>query len=383
MRLIYRHFFNVGDRINCVSKARRTMWESRGIRHELGRCDRQRVREHFSFAPLDRKYENLLEEAARRRCARGMRSGIRRKAGFLAAAGLLNYALQLGLAVILVRQLTTQEFGDYRQVWLVVETGLILFPLFLPRSLFYFLPRAAPGTRPKLVGNTFASLFVLRGRALLLLLGLMPVLPSSIARLQRQSPLVQIFVDPLPTADGKAEWGTCATIGFALVRTATLAGAAVASGDVGWLLVVMCGLAMLKVGLAVLYALFAARERGLGFDGQLARMQLKYSLPFAIASGFFALRAQAGQWVVAANFPSSAFALISIASAVMAVGTLTRQPLGNALLPTISSVVGGDNVDGARKLISKAYLLLAPWGGQAGASAERRQFALIVTSLAR
>lgn len=149
MRLIYRHFFNVGDGINYVSKARRTMSESHGIRHDLGRCDRQRVREHFSFAPLRRKYESLLE-----------------------------------------------------------------------------------------------------------------------------------------------------------------------------------------------------------------------------------------------NFPSSAFALISIASAVMAAGTLTRQPLGNALLPNISSLVGEGNVDGARKLISKAHLLLAPCGGQGGASAERRQSALpnprfIVTSLVR
>ena len=296
-----------------------------------------------------------------------MRSGIRRKAGFLAAAGLIEYALQLGVPVILVRHLTTQEFGEYRLVWLVAQTGLILFPLFLPQSLFYFLPRAAPGTRPKLVGNTFASLFALGGLAILLLLGLMPVLPSSIAGLQRHSPLVQIFVgtwilasilDVLPTADGKAEWGACATIGFAIARTAALAGAAVASGDVGLILVVMCGLAMLKVGLAVFYALFAARERGLGFDGQLARTQLKYSLLFAMANGFFALRAQADQWVVAANLSSSAFALISIASVVTLLGTLIRGPLGYALLPNFSSLVSEGNVDGARKLVSKAYLLL-------------------------
>jgi O-antigen/teichoic acid export membrane protein len=269
--------------------------------------------------------------------------------------------------VVLVRHLTTQEFGEYRLVWLVAQTGLILFPLFLPQSLFYFLPRAAPGTGPKLVGNTFASLFALGGLASLLLLGLMPVLPSSIAGLQRHSPLVQIFVgtwilasilDPLPTADGKAEWGACATIGFAIVRTVALAGAAIASGDVGLLLVVMCGLAILKVGLAVFYTLFSARERGLGFGGQLAHTQLKYSLPFAMANGFFALRAQADQWVVAANFSSSAFALISIASAVNLLGSLTRQPVGNALLPNISSLLGEGNVDGARKLISKGYLLL-------------------------
>jgi O-antigen/teichoic acid export membrane protein len=138
-----------------------------------------------------------------------------------------------------------------------------------------------------------------------------------------------------------------------------LAGAAVASGDVGLILVVMCGLAMLKVGLAVFYALFAARERGLGFDGRLLRAQLKYSLPFAMANGFFALRAQADQWVVAANFSSSAFALISIASVVTVFGSLIRQPLGNAVLPKFSSLVSEGNVDGARELVSKAYLLLA------------------------
>src|SRR5215472_6281460 len=118
-----------------------------------------------------------------------MKSGIRRKASFLAAAGLIEYALQFVLPVILVRYLTKQEFGDYRLMWLVATTGLILFPLFLPQSLFYFLPRAVPGTRPKLVGNTFLSLFALGGLSVLLLLVLMPVLPGSIAGLQHHSPL--------------------------------------------------------------------------------------------------------------------------------------------------------------------------------------------------
>ena len=52
-----------------------------------------------------------------------------------------------------------------------------------------------------------------------------------------------------------------------------MSGAAVASGDVGWVLVAMCGVAMVKVGIALAYALFAAQETGLEFDGQLARMR--------------------------------------------------------------------------------------------------------------
>jgi O-antigen/teichoic acid export membrane protein len=115
-------------------------------------------------------------------------------------------------------------------------------------------------------------------------------------------------------------WQACATVGLAILRTATLSGSAVASGDVSWVLVAMCGVAMVKVGVALAYALFAAKETGLGFEGQLARMQLKFSLPFAVAEALFALRVQADQWGVAANFSNTAFALISIASIVLVVG---------------------------------------------------------------
>ena len=46
------HFFNVSDRINYVNEVQRTMWESRGIGHDLGRYNRQRVHEHYSSKHL-------------------------------------------------------------------------------------------------------------------------------------------------------------------------------------------------------------------------------------------------------------------------------------------------------------------------------------------
>lgn len=77
----------------------------------------------------------------------------------------------------------------------------------------------------------------------------------------------------------------------------------------GWVLVAVCGVAMVKVGVARAYALFAAKETRLGFNGQLARMQLKIPLPFAVAEGLFALRVQADQWGLAANFSNTAYRL--------------------------------------------------------------------------
>jgi hypothetical protein len=37
-RLIYRHFFNISDRIIYVSQTQRTKWESRGIRQDYRVC---------------------------------------------------------------------------------------------------------------------------------------------------------------------------------------------------------------------------------------------------------------------------------------------------------------------------------------------------------
>ena len=72
----------------------------------------------------------------------------------LGAAGVIEYGLQLLLPVILVRSLTAEAFGDYRLVWLLATTALAIFPLFIPGSLFHFLPRASPGSRAALMGNS-------------------------------------------------------------------------------------------------------------------------------------------------------------------------------------------------------------------------------------
>ena len=107
-----------------------------------------------------------------------MTSGLLYKTGFLAAAGLIEYALQFALPVVLVRYLPKSDFGEYRLVWLLASTGLILFPLFTAQSLFYFLPRATTGDRPKLVGNVFVSLLALGAFSVLLLLITMPIFPA-------------------------------------------------------------------------------------------------------------------------------------------------------------------------------------------------------------
>src|SRR5262245_33826812 len=82
-----------------------------------------------------------------------------RSAAILGMAGMVESALQLLLPVLLVRSLSQDAFGDYRLVWLLAGSAVAIFPLYVPQSLFHFLPRGTPDDRPILAGN--AWLFVI------------------------------------------------------------------------------------------------------------------------------------------------------------------------------------------------------------------------------
>lgn len=293
---------------------------------------------------------------------------VRRGATFLGIAGLIEYALQLLLPVILVRTLTQQEFGDYRLVWLVATTAIAVFPFAIPLSLFHFLPQSSSDERPRFIGNAWLFLTLSGLLAAVLFIAVWPTLPQSLANLQRYSFLAPAFlalwimgslIDVLPTADGNLRWQANAMSGLAIFRTVTLGMTAALSADGTLLLVAMCVFALTKVVLVPLYAVSGKSPPGLAIQKSLLIRQIAYSFPFAVGNALFLLRVQADQWIVATFFSPDVFALISIAATVLAVSSLVRQPLNNATLPRLSRLVGQGDTGAARDLLRKTYATLA------------------------
>ena len=69
-------------------------------------------------------------------------------AGFLGRAGplvLARFAIALlGISVplVLARMLPLEDYGTYKQLFLIAQTLTFVLPLGIPQGLFYFLPRA-------------------------------------------------------------------------------------------------------------------------------------------------------------------------------------------------------------------------------------------------
>jgi O-antigen/teichoic acid export membrane protein len=298
---------------------------------------------------------------------------LRRSAILLAIAGGVEFGLQMLVPIILVRCIDETTFGQYRLLWLMASTAFAIAPAFMPQSLFYFLARAEQEQKRIFIGNVLVYSIVVACVVGVVTSGWNPLLQNAARTLFFQTlgisslflvfSLMSMMMDALPTADGRARWQAHSTIALSLLRALALTIAA-------WTLQSIIGLAfaMLLVAVArmllLLYYIRAYTGGWITWQMTSMKKQLAYALPFAVGNALFLLRAQADQWVVISMLPAAAYATFSIASVVLPIATLIRQPVYNAMMPHLNSAHARGDATEAARLIAKSNgataLLLVP-----------------------
>ena len=81
-----------------------------------------------------------------------------RRAFSLGSANAIDYALQFLLPIVLTRTLDPASFGEYRLLWLAVSTLMLITPMCMAPSLYYFLPRSDRPTQRVYVNQTLLFL---------------------------------------------------------------------------------------------------------------------------------------------------------------------------------------------------------------------------------
>ena len=70
-----------------------------------------------------------------------MRRTLTWRVSWLTFAKTAGFAFSIALPLLLVRRLDREQYGLYKQAFLVVTTAMIVLPMGVPMSAFYFLPR--------------------------------------------------------------------------------------------------------------------------------------------------------------------------------------------------------------------------------------------------
>jgi O-antigen/teichoic acid export membrane protein len=293
---------------------------------------------------------------------------LERRAMSLGTANAIDYALQFLLPVVLTRALDAHSFGEYRLLWLAVGTAL-LTPLFMPESLYYFVPRSTREAKRLYVNQTLLWVFC-GGLAVALALSPWdPLLPASLRELvARHSIALPLFaflwvasylLDVLPTVDERVGWQARVIVSLAALRAVSLSAVAIATRELGPVLWTLVAFAAVRLGLLLTYI---AREHGLGgpfFRRETFAGQVRHAAPFGMSGVLYGLRTQADQWVAAALFPAAQFASFSIALVLAPMVQLFRQSVNHVFLPSMSRLHSGGDFKAMLALNSRANAMVA------------------------
>jgi O-antigen/teichoic acid export membrane protein len=258
----------------------------------------------------------------------------------LVIARAFGAAVTVAIPVALGRLLPPEDYGTFRQVFLVSSTAYFLFLLGIPQSLYYFLPRAAEPERRLYLGQTLSLLL---GIALLAGTGLGLATPllrwlggEELAALRL--PLAIHFagllggmaLEPGLTSRGRAGAAALAFVASDAVRTAGYVVPALLG--LGVTAVVWGGAVFAVLRLLAAWAVLLGPGRGPIFSRRLARRQLRYALPYGGAMAAAIPQQQLHLFAVSASVPPAGFAVYSVGCLNLPVVDLLYTPASELLM---------------------------------------------------
>lgn len=258
----------------------------------------------------------------------------------LVLARAFSAGITVAIPVALGRLLPPEDYGTFRQVFLVSGTAYLLFLLGIPQSLYYFLPRAAEPERRLYLGQT---LCLLGGVALVVGTGLGLATPflrwlGGEGLVALRLPLALHFagllggmaLEPGLTARGRAGGAAIAYVASDTVRTAGYLIPAFLG--LGLSAVVWGGAVFALLRLLAAWAVLLGPGHGPIFSPRLARGQLRHALPYGGAMAASIPQQQLHLFAVSASTPPAGFAVYSVGCMNLPVVDLLYTPTSELLM---------------------------------------------------
>lgn len=248
-------------------------------------------------------------------------AAIFRPAMILMSGRFLGFILTFITPLILVRIFTQEDFGTYKQLFLIVNTLLVLAQMGMAESLYYFLPRAAENA-----GN-----YILNTLMVLAIVGLLSVtglwfFNERIADLMNNAAmaahipmaalvlllLLLAVVLEIVMTNRKQHGLASATYALSdLARTLFFIVPVMTFGSLRALMAGAVGFALCRFVSALFYLKDCFRKRNPIRPG-LLRSQLSYAIPFGLAGILEIIQVKYHLYVVSYYFDAATFALYAV-----------------------------------------------------------------------
>jgi O-antigen/teichoic acid export membrane protein len=268
------------------------------------------------------------------------------RTALLVAGKTAAFALTIAIPLLLVRRMPQQEFGLYKQFFLMIGSAVSVIPLGFGFTAYYFLPREE-GYRNQTVFNVvvfttavaalFAAVLSLFPAVLILLFN-----EPSAARFAPWIGTVIVlwtlgsFLEIVTVANHEIKVATVAILGIQVTRATFFLVAALASGTVRALVIAAIAQGLVQVGALAWYL----GDRFPGFwrawDLAFFRRQLAYALPFSLAGTLWTLQFDLHNYFVSHQYGPAAYAVYAIGCFQLPLFAILSDSVGSVMIPRVS-----------------------------------------------
>ena len=289
------------------------------------------------------------------------------QAVWLLSAKTFGFAMTVALPLVLVRSMSQEEFGLYKQVFLIVTMAVSMLPLGFGMSAFYFLPRE-PGRQGSIVANILAF-HALMGLGVA---AFMFARPDVLAWVFNSPELaiharwvavvvllwtVASFLEIIPVALQDVRASTSFIVASQFSKTLLLLIAAVAFGTVDAIIAAAIVQGLLQIVVMCWYLHVRFPRFWKAFDRGLMNAQATYALPLGGSALMVKMQQDLHHMFVSNAFGPAAYAIYAVGCFKVPFIGILRESVGSVVLLRINMLESRNEKRRILELVATAALL--------------------------
>ncbi len=298
------------------------------------------------------------------------KQSLREQSAWLLIAKIIGFSFSFMLPLLIVRYLTQDEVGHYREAFQVIMNVATLLPMGVSMSAFYFLARETEDRRGAAIFNILLFNFVVGGLACLFLC----LYPQSIGNIFQSDELTKMapkigviiwiwvfstFLETVAIANQEAKVATGFIILAQFSKTLLMGGAVLIFATVESFLYAAMIQGILQT--FILFWYLGSRFPGFWrrFDVKFFRTQLVYALPFGLAGVLWIAQNDIHNYFVGYKFSSADFAIYAYGCFEIPLMTMLAESVTSVLIPRMNALQQAGDRDEMIRLTARAMQKLA------------------------
>jgi O-antigen/teichoic acid export membrane protein len=284
-------------------------------------------------------------------------------------AKITGFVISFLLPPLIVRSLTLDKVGIYRQAFQVITDAVAIFPLGIGMSAYYFLSRG-DDRRKSTILNILLFNFVIGG----LVCGGLYFYPQLLGNIYQSEEMTALapkigvviwlwifstFLEIVAIANNEARIATIFIISAQLTKTALMAGAVVFFASVEAFMYA----AMIQAAFQTVILLFYLKSRfpgfWLAFDWQFFREQMFYAMPFGLAGILWTLQTGIHTYFVGNRFSEAEYAIYAYGCFQLPLLSVLVESAGVVLISRMSELQARNDKRGIVTLTARAMQKLS------------------------